>query len=245
LQSIVSLAKAKNSLKKPQTALGLRKMTIGVVIVCAGKGRRLGKQDKATLDLGAKPLFWHSIKAFSSISRFKQIVLVLDKRNFKLARKFINKKNILLVEGGKKRKDSVFNGLSALREDVSHVLIHDGARPFVDKLIIIRLLKELKNHEAVICGIKSQDTLKLVKGGLVKKTLNRENIFCVHTPQAFKKNLILKAYKRFKMTNFTDEAQIIELMGKKVKVLEANSRNFKITYPGDISIARAIISYKL
>ncbi|MCQ9204798.1 MAG: 2-C-methyl-D-erythritol 4-phosphate cytidylyltransferase [Omnitrophica bacterium] len=222
----------------------IMRFNVGAVIVCAGKGIRLRETDKAILNLGIKPLFWHSVNIFNGIKEIKQIVLVLNRRNFRLANKVINKKRVLLVEGGKRRKDSVFNGLSVLKKDISHVLIHDGARPFVSKLTVLNVIKALKRQEAVICGIKSPDTLKLVGGGFVKKTLDRKNIFFAQTPQGFEKDLILSAYKKFKKINFTDEAQIIELMGRRVKVIESDSRNFKITYPGDILLAKALVSYK-
>lgn len=216
-------------------------MTVGVVIVSAGEGKRLGKPDKASLRLNKKPLFWYSVNFFRGIKQIKQVVLVLNKRNFQLANKTVNKKGVLIVEGGRQRRDSVFNGLKVFKEDISHVLIHDGARPFVSKTTVLKVINALKTNNAVICGIKVPDTLKLIEKGFVKKTLNRENIFLAQTPQGFKKDLIVKAYSKEGTKKITDDAQAVELMGEKIKIIESDSRNFKITYPGDIVLAKALV----
>lgn len=211
-----------------------------VVIVCAGKGIRLGGRDKASLKLEGKPLFVKSVKTFAGFVQIKQIVLVLQKKIFPLAKKTIKNKKVLITQGGKKRKDSVLCGLKVLGEDIEVVLIHDGARPFISKQTINKVLKALDTHEAVVCGARAADTVKLLRGSLIDKTLKREDIFLAHTPQGFKKDLILKAYKRFGKKNLTDDSQFIELLGKKVKVIEEDSLNLKITYPKDLKLAKLI-----
>jgi len=216
-----------------------------VVIVCAGKGVRLGGRDKASLKLEGKPLFCKSAEAFADFARIKQIVLVLQKKNFSLAKKTIKNKKVLIVQGGKERKDSVFCGLKALNEDIEVVLIHDGARPFISKQTISKVLKALDTHEAVVCGVRAADTVKLLRGNFIDKTLKREDIFLAHTPQGFRKDLIFKAYKRFGKRGLTDDSQFIELMGKKVKVIEEGSLNLKITYPKDLKLAKAIANERL
>jgi len=219
-------------------------MKIGAVIVCAGSGRRLNK-DKASLKLKGEPLFCKSIEAFSGFKQVKQIVLVLRDKNFFFAKKNIKNNKVLLVKGGKERKDSVFCGLSALDKDIGSVLIHDGARPFVNKKTIAKMIFVLEKHEAVICGQRATDTVKLLEGSFVKQTLKREDIFLAQTPQGFKKELIMKAYKKFGKKNLTDDAQLIELLGKKVKIIESDSLNFKITYPKDLKLAKLISNEKL
>jgi len=223
---------------------------VGVVIVSAGKGKRLAKGDKATLRLSGKPLFCKALLSFKSIKGIKEIVLVLRKENLPLARKQISSKggsasgrkakNITLVEGGVKRADSVFKGLLALSENIEYVLIHDAARPFVTKKTILEILKELKKHPAVICGLRCPDTLKLVKKGFVEKTLSREDVYLVQTPQGFRKKAIVSAYKRFRGKKLTDDAQILEAIGKRVKVIYGDIFNFKITYPRDFRLAKII-----
>lgn len=240
-------------------------MKVGAVIVSAGKGRRLAKGDKAVLKLAGKPLFCRSLFCFEGIKAVKEIVLVLRKENFSLAARYIKGKKVTLAEGGSKRADSVFNGLSALSKDVEYVLVHDAARPFVSRPLVFKVLKELKRHPAVICGLKCPDTIKLVRRNFVKKTLDREGVYLIQTPQGFKKSVLLQACKKLrkkketvpleiagkkrKIKNLsaalTDDARILESAGKRVKVIPGDLLNFKITYPEDLKLARIICDERL
>lgn len=215
---------------------------VGVVIVCAGRGKRLGKKiDKASINLKGKPLFYHTFKIFQNIKEFKQIVIVLRKKHFTAAKRLISDKRVKLVEGGRERKDSVYNGLNALGKNINYVLIHDGARPFINQKVILRVLENLKKYPAVICGIKPKDTVKLLKGEYAQKTLDRGKLFLVQTPQGFRKDLILNAYNKLKAKNVFDDAQVLELMGKRAKIVEGDTFNLKITYPKDLTLAKAIL----
>ncbi|MBP7088693.1 MAG: 2-C-methyl-D-erythritol 4-phosphate cytidylyltransferase [Candidatus Omnitrophica bacterium] len=218
---------------------------VGVIIVCAGEGKRLGKIDKARLKLNGLLLFQYAVGIFLKIRPIKQVVLVLRKKDFSLAKRKIKDSRVIIVQGGKQRKDSVQNGLAALAKDINYVLIHDGARPFVSIRQINIILKELKIFPAVICGLESPDTLKIVKKEYVQKTIDRENIFLIQTPQGFKKTLLIKAYKKFRERNFTDDAQLLELLGQPIRLVPGEIANFKITYPQDIRLARAINYEKL
>lgn len=218
---------------------------VGVIIVCAGEGKRLGRIDKAKLKLNGILLFLHTVEVFLKIKSVKQIVLVLRKKDLTLARRKINDSRVTLAEGGKQRKNSVYNGLAALAKDINYVLIHDGARPFISKRQIDAIIRELKKFPAVICGLKSPDTLKIVKKGYVQKTIDRENTFLIQTPQGFKKSLLMKAYQKFQDQNITDDAQLLEFLGKPIRVIPGEINNFKITYPQDVKLAKAIDYEKL
>jgi len=221
-------------------------MKIAAIIVCAGKSKRF-KKDKLLIEIKNKPLFYYTFKAFYQIKLISQIILVLNKEKINLAKKltspFSKNRNIKIVEGGKKRKDSVYNGLISLDRNITHVLIHDGARPFVSKNLILNIIKNLKKYQAVICGIKSKDTVKIVKNGFVKKTLKRDNVYLIQTPEGFKKNLILEAYKRFKEKEVFDDAQFLEFSKKEIKVIDGDILNVKITYPVDSIFIDAIKMY--
>lgn len=214
---------------------------VGVVIVCAGIGKRLGGADKAVLDLGGNPLFYHSYRVFRDIKQISQIVLVLRKKNFPLAKKLITDKKVLLVAGGRERNHSVYNGLCSLSEDIDYVLVHDGARPFVGVSVVGRILKELKKSNAVICALPCRDTVKTVQGNYVKNTLVREELVCVQTPQGFKRDLLLKAYNELGQKKVLDDAQAVEFMGEKVKVVSGDFGNIKITYPEDMRYAQTLM----
>ncbi|UCC94522.1 MAG: 2-C-methyl-D-erythritol 4-phosphate cytidylyltransferase [Candidatus Omnitrophota bacterium] len=216
-------------------------MNVGVVIVCAGKGKRLGNPDKAILKLRDEPLFSYAVGTFAKIKEVKQIVLVLSKRHLSIVQELIKDKRVTLIEGGRHRRDSVYNGLCALDRKIQHVLIHDGARPFVSRGVIQCILKALKKHPAVICGIKTRDTLKVINSQrVVKKTLNRDGVVSIQTPQGFRKDLIIEAYRRAPKAPVTDDAQLVERMGEAVKVIEGDILNFKITYPEDVCFAERL-----
>ena len=213
---------------------------VGAVIVCAGKGKRLKGIDKSILSLGGKPLFFHAVNLFARLKEIKEIVLVIRKKHFLLAKRIIKSKKVRLAQGGVRRRDSVHNGITALSKDISHVLIHDGARPFLSREVAERIIKELKKYPAVICGVPAKDTLKKVSAGFVKETLRRSDVYYIQTPQGFKKEDILAAYKRVKR-DVTDDAQLFESVGKKVKIVEGSSLNIKITYPEDLVLARKFL----
>ncbi len=216
-------------------------MKVGVVIVCAGRGLRLKKGDKATLSLADKPLFYHAVNIFKNIKEVNQIALVLRKKNFALAKNLIDDRRVILVEGGPKRKDSVYNGLQVLNKNISHVLIHDGARPFTSQRLVYRLIATLTKNDAVIPVISSKDALKLIENDKVKNTLSREKIGCVQTPQGFKKSLLLKAYSSLGSKDAVDDAWAVELLGHEVKTIRGQINNIKITYPQDVQHAQMLI----
>jgi len=215
-------------------------MKLGLILVCAGRGKRL-KKDKPVLAINGKPLFYHAYKAFKGVKVITQIVMVMRKEHIKKAAALIQDKRLVYVEGGQYRRDSVLNGLCALSSNITHVLIHDGARPLVTKEVINGVIKGFNRSNAVICALKARDTLKFVDGDIVKDTIPREKIVSVQTPQGFKKDLILKAYNGLGREDFYDDAQLVERMGEKVLVVEGSMRNIKITYPQDIEFAKKVL----
>lgn len=217
-------------------------MKIAAVIVCAGFGRRVGKS-KANILLAGKPLFYYSLKTFLASGKIDEIILVLQKKHFKIARKFIDDKKVILIEGGQTRKDSVINGLNKVKKEIKYVLIHDCARPFLKKELVLKVIGQLKKYSAVIPGIKVTDTLKQANKGLVKKTLKRDDLFFAQTPQGFNKELIKDAYKKYKRVKITDSAKIFEKTGKSIKIVEGDKFNFKITYKEDLVLAKMMKKY--
>lgn len=214
-------------------------MKVAAVIVCAGFGRRLG-QPKASFLLGRKPLFYYSLKVFLAIPRIKQVILVLQKKHFEFAQRFISSKKVFLAQGAASRSRSVANGLDKIKDELDYVLIHDCARPFLKKRLALSIIENLKKHPAVVPAQRVSDTLKEVKNQKVERTLRQGNIFSIQTPQGFKKDLIQRVYKAKKKIKAADSAQLVEAAGQKVKVVEADPFNFKITYPQDIRWARKL-----
>ncbi len=217
-------------------------MKCALVLVCAGKGERLkSKVDKAFVKIGNLPLFYYSYQVFKGIKGFSQIIVVAKKRYFAFIRRYIKDERLFLTEGGKRRQDSVYKGLQLVDDGVGYVFVHDGARPFVTKNLIVKLKKEVLRFGAVVPGVKVSEAVKVVRRERIKKTLDRSNIWYIQTPQAFKKNLLIEAYRKFRRVSVYDDAQLVSLLNVPVKVIEGEHLNIKITYPHDLFLAKAIL----
>jgi 2-C-methyl-D-erythritol 4-phosphate cytidylyltransferase len=216
-------------------------MKLGVVLACAGEGKRLGKRiDKAFVRLRGKPLFLYSLQLFSQIKSILQIALVIRKDSLALASGYVNNKKIILVAGGRHRQQSVYQGVMNLDRRITHVLIHDGARPLLKAKDVHRLKASLKKYDAVTLGIPVKETLKRVRRAYVEKTIQRDNLYVIQTPQGFRRSLLEEAY-RTKKRNVSDEARLVEQLGKSVKVIPGDASNIKITYPQDLLLAEALL----
>ncbi len=150
-----------------------------------------------------------------------------------------------IVIGGRLRQDSVRNGLEAIEGPCDVVIIHDGARPFVSPTFIEKGIYLMEMFDAIIPALPVKDTIKVIsKEGFVVKTLERDSLWHVQTPQTFKYELIAKAYKEgmAKKLFGYDDATFLEMMGKKVKVIEGSPYNIKITTPEDLIIAKGMLS---
>lgn len=213
---------------------------IEAIIVAAGKSSRIGR-DKLYVTLGGKPLIFYTIEAILPYV-FSIILVVKEERLnwWHVNNKFGIKK---IVIGGKERQDSVWAGLKNLEEDSAFVLIHDGARPFVKKGLIERVIEGAKKYQAVVPGIKSSSTIKSVKDGWAINTLNRDDVWLIQTPQCFKREIIVSSYKKAYNEGFygTDCAHIVEKGGFKVKVIVGDEKNIKITTPFDLKLANFLI----
>ena len=222
-------------------------MKTEVIVVAAGAGKRLNsKVPKAFVPLKGQPLLAYSLKVFNAHPDIDGIVLVGVKDYLKtfgcVAKKF--KKVRAVVAGGRMRSDSVKCGLKALSPDTRIVLVHDAARPFIDRAMIDRLLVSLKKNKAAIVGVPVKFTVKKIE----RKTLNiqetpaRDLLWEAQTPQGFHKDILVKAHaKKFKQ-EATDDAMLIERMGGRVKMVLGNYRNIKVTTPEDIILARQLLA---
>ncbi|MEW6455756.1 MAG: 2-C-methyl-D-erythritol 4-phosphate cytidylyltransferase [Acidobacteriota bacterium] len=218
------------------------------IIVAAGEGKRFGMEiPKQFTFLKGKPIIEWSVEAFEKNSRVKEIVVVLNSLNWgePLKEKFKKVKKIVL--GGKRRADSVFNGLREIRaknDDI--ILIHDGVRPIIDDKIINNVIKKTEKYGAVVPAIPVKDTVKQGKGNYVIRTLDRKKVFRIQTPQGFKFRWLIDAFnarlKRIK--RITDDSYLLERIGKKVYMIQGSEENIKITEPIDLKFAEVIIENK-
>jgi len=147
-----------------------------------------------------------------------------------------------LVLGGKRRQDSVYNGLKALNPKSDWVLIHDSARPFIRQAAVSKVIRAAKKTGAAILAVKPKATIKVAKqNNLVGETLDRDKLWEVQTPQVFKKSLILQAYKKFSRREVTDDAALAEESGADVLLVEGTYQNIKITTAEDLLVAGLIV----
>ena len=220
---------------------------ISVVIVAAGSSNRMGlKTNKIFLDLCGQSVIERTINAFVDIPEIYEIVLVTKKEFFNYFNNIIKSVslNIKLVEGGSSREESTFNGLQEVSNDSNFVICHDGARPLISKKTILNVINELSNYKAVITGVKAKDTVKIISSDLeVVSTPDRRSLYNIQTPQAFEKNIILEGYKKFFEENgfVTDDASIVEKLNVRIKLVESEYSNIKITTIEDINYARILL----
>jgi len=220
-------------------------MSITVIIPAAGSGKRMASEKKKQfLHLHGRPIIIRTLEAFDAFDEIDKIILVTSKDDLSEMNNLIGvynlKKDIECIEGGQERQDSVYNAL--IKVESPYVMIHDGARPFVSKEIIERNIKALESKSAIITAIKVKDTIKEVDNAYVKKTLNRESLVQVQTPQSFHRDLLIKAHNHAKALDLsvTDDASMVEAYGEKVFVVEGSSLNIKVTVPEDLILGEFI-----
>ena len=224
----------------------MEKQKYAAIVLAAGSGKRMNsKVHKQYLIIQDRPVLYYSLKAFED-SAVDEIVLVVGKGEEKFCRKeIVDKYGIskvkAIVEGGKERYHSVFEGLKQT-SDADYVLIHDGARPFVNQDIIRRCMQEVQKYQACVVGMPVKDTIKIAdEEGYAKQTPDRKNVWMIQTPQTFSYALIYEAYEEMLKTEdtaITDDAMVLErIKGKKSKLIEGSYRNIKITTPEDLLIA--------
>lgn len=221
-------------------------MKCAVIIVAAGKSARFKSIIPKPFALLKKiPLIVHSLTVFDRSRMIDSIVIVGSEdylgRLTMLAKKF--KKVRSIVKGGLTRADSVANGLKAINPSCDYVLVHDAARPLINAEIIGRIIVALTKSLAVIVAVPVKPTIKQVdvKSMQVIKTIPRDSLWEVQTPQGFKRSILEKAHANRKKSLATDDAMLVEQLGIKVKVVMGDYRNLKVTTPEDLLIAKALI----
>ena len=222
----------------------------GVVIVAAGSGSRMKRDiNKQFIKLDGKEIIAYTIEKFYKSEDIDDIVIVIKENEEKyFIENIINKygfDNIKLAYGGKERQDSVYNGIKKLNRNCERVLIHDGARPFVNENIIKNSIKEAKENNAVVVGVPVKDTIKVVDSdGNIVDTPNRSLLWSVQTPQSFKYEIITKAYEYAYSNDYygTDDAMLVEHIGYNVKMIEGSYDNIKITTEEDLHFGIQILN---
>lgn len=211
-------------------------MDYSVIVLCAGKGTRSGlNYNKMLYSFKDKTVYEMTMELFLNNNRCKQIIVVTKKDELNDLKKLIVSDKIEYIFGGKERQDSVYNGLQAVNQ--SHVLIHDGARPYLKIDNVNDLLLCLESNDACLLTVPVKDTIKICKDGKIVETLPRSMLMQAQTPQAFKTSLIKECYQLGKDSGFlaTDDTSLVEKFKNiEIKTVMGSYDNIKITTPDDL-----------
>ena len=217
------------------------------IVAAAGRGTRVGADiNKAFLPIGRLPLLVRTLKALSKFPLCEDVAVVVGEAETSYAESLIAEHqkeypslNCKVVAGGAERQDSVYHALKNMDEDYRLVAVHDGARPFITEDVFARVYAAASEKGAAIPAVKSADTIKAVRNGLVESTVDRSRLAMVQTPQIFFAKMFVMSYENaYKMAfSGTDDSSIVEFFGFRVSVVEGDYQNIKITTPNDVKIA--------
>lgn len=222
-------------------------MTIAAIIPAAGQGVRMGTQvPKQFLTLSGKPILQHTLDVFQRCAAVDEIIVVVPANEIEAVRDLAAPapKVKQVVAGGQQRQDSVRHGFEALDADTEIVVVHDGVRPFVTPEMIEASIHAAREEGAAIAAIPLSDTLKKVdKEQFVERTVDRDGLWRVQTPQTFRYAVLKEAYARAAADAYygTDEGTLIEHLGRPLKVIPGSELNIKITRSEDLILGEKII----
>jgi 2-C-methyl-D-erythritol 4-phosphate cytidylyltransferase len=221
-----------------------------VIIVAAGDSRRMGF-DKLFAAIAGKPVIAHTIHAFERASSVNGIIVVAREDRLNEIKTIVRAENFgkvrSIIPGGKHRQDSVRAGLGHLDSHVTHVAVHDAARPLITVEQIESVFQQCETHGAAALAEPINDTLKRADGDhLVSGSVDRDQLYAMQTPQIFEKQLIEEAYRAVYAENVsvTDEVSAVERLGRKVVLVLNGDFNFKITYPRDLPIVEFVLEQR-
>jgi 2-C-methyl-D-erythritol 4-phosphate cytidylyltransferase len=221
------------------------------IVVAAGAGRRIGGiTSKVFLPLAGRPLLLRTLDRVFSARSIEQVVLVVGANEVARCESLLRAdtalraRPLLLQSGGATRQQSAKRGLAKIGTDTDIVMVHDGARPLVSSGLIDRCVEVAVEKGAVVAALPVRDTIKMVsEDRRVQSTPERSSLWEVQTPQVFRRELIVEAHERAERdgVEVTDDAMLVERLGKPVFIVEGERTNLKVTVPEDVWLAEALI----
>jgi 2-C-methyl-D-erythritol 4-phosphate cytidylyltransferase len=220
-----------------------------LIIPAAGSGSRLKKElPKPYLEIAGRTILEHTLSRFSGIEMLGHIVVPTSPEFKKQANDILEEfvpegVTFDVIAGGQERQHSIFNALNFVTES-ELVIVHDAVRPFVSVEHIVKCCEEALDHGAAILGVPAKDTIKkLDHKNMVESTPTRKFLWQAQTPQVFRTHVIKEAYEKAFEDHFigTDDASLVERLGKPVKMVRGDRSNFKITYPLDLELAELLL----
>ena len=220
----------------------------GAVIVAAGSASRMGGIDKVMAPLGGEPMILRTVRAFENCEAVKEIVIVTREDLMgpiaELCSGFTKIRSV--VQGGSSRQESVKLGLLAFSKEVRLAAVHDGARPLVSGELIDKVIRAAHSYGAAAPAIPMKDTIKVFEGGFIAATPDRSTLRAVQTPQVMDRDLLLGGLEKAEQegTALTDDCSAVEHIGMRVRLVEGEERNLKVTTPLDLKIAELLLEEK-
>ncbi len=219
----------------------MNEKSVTAIIVAAGNSTRFGQgKNKNLFNVNEKPIISYSIEVFDKSSRINDIILVIKPEEREYFENIVQNikltKTLKYVYGGQTRMESVYHALQETSSDI--VIIHDGARPRIKEEYIDRCLNQMKDFKGVTVAVKSKDTIKICDdSGVVMETTKRANTYLIQTPQCFERETLLKLHKKFQGDeSITDDCMVLEKGGYKIKVVEGDYTNIKVTTFDDLHL---------
>ncbi len=218
---------------------------VGVLVVAGGRGERLGGGVlKQYREIAGVPMLLRAVRPFVSHPEVAQVVIALPAAHAAAPPEWLAMLDgdaLSIVSGGESRSDSVRNALGVLRDECAIVLVHDGARPFVERATIDGVIRAARTGDGAVAAVPLSDTLKEADAtdGWVSRTIPREHLWRAQTPQGFPREVLAAAYERAGEAAgaATDDAALVEQSGHKVRIVADSPRNFKITTLDDLALA--------
>ncbi|PLS15517.1 2-C-methyl-D-erythritol 4-phosphate cytidylyltransferase [Bacillus sp. M6-12] len=222
-------------------------MRYEVIIPAAGQGKRMkAGRNKLFIELSNVPIIVYTLRIFEEDPDCLGIILTINPEEEAIFQSIIDtyqlRKAIKFISGGQERQQSVRNGLQHVSAS-EFVLVHDGARPFINRTLISELTKAAFQHGGAIPGVPVKDTIKKAMNNTVEETVERSSLWAVQTPQAFRFSILKRAHEEAEKAGYlgTDDASLLERIGEKVVIVEGDYDNIKITTQEDLYFAEAIL----
>ena len=229
--------------KAARKVLPLKKC--GAVIVAAGSSSRMGGIDKVMAPLGGEPMILRTVRTFQNCGAIKEIVIVTREDLILPITELCGgfDKVRAVVRGGDSRQASVKLGLSAFTDKMELAAVHDGARPLVSEAVIDRTIRAAHTYGGAAPVVSVKDTIKVFEGGFIASTPDRETLRAVQTPQVFDLDLLRGALEKADKDGaaVTDDCSAVERLGLKIRLVEGEERNLKVTTPMDLKIAEMLL----
>ncbi len=218
----------------------INKKSVTAVILVAGNSTRYGQNRNKNFEiLNGNTVLYYSLNAFSNNKYIDNIIIVTKEDEKDLVQKLIEnynlKSKVTIVIGGSTRQESVYNAITKTNADI--VIIHDGARPAIKQRYIDECIESMEKIKGATIGVKTKDTIKITdENNIVINTTPRANTWVIQTPQCFDRKLLLELHEKYKKEQCTDDCMLLEKAGEKVKIIEGDYTNIKITTYEDIKI---------